>query len=508
MEIQFFNNNFKKILLAIAAVEIISLAGHFYPLVSAIAFFAILPLVFVLSLYKLEYGVWVVLAELFIGSKGYLLSWDYGGSEVSIRIALWVVLMSVWFAKVVNRSIKAKKIDTIILRSPFAKYFLLLSVFIIWGAIKGFLNNNAFNDIFFDLNGWFYLALIFPVFEIFYSRENFQKFFPIFTACVVWLAFKTFFLLFVFSHNFSESFVWEIYRWVRLTGVGEITRVQGGFFRVFLQSQIFAVIGFFIVLVPLIENFLTSPAPFYKSGKKFWALLSVAGFQLSVILVSFSRSFWLGTIAGIVLVFIYFAWQKTGFKKMLRAGLVFISVFAAGALFFLLIVKFPYPEPIGGFNTADIFSKRAGEISGEAAVSSRWSLLPVLWNQIKKSPVSGQGFGANVTYISNDPRVRESSPTGEYTTFAFEWGWLDIWLKLGVLGMLAYLVLLGAVLKAIVMLKENKIIISLGIGLATIIVINAFSPYFNHPLGIGYLIIVAAAVNKFFRDRLRNNLPF
>jgi len=63
---------------------------------------------------------------------------------------------------------------------------------------------------------------------------------------VLWLGFKPFFLLFIFSHDMIGMTA-ELYRWVRLTGVGELTRMQGGFYRIFLQSQIFSLAGFFIM---------------------------------------------------------------------------------------------------------------------------------------------------------------------------------------------------------------------------------------------------------------------
>ncbi|PIR92278.1 hypothetical protein COU01_02675, partial [Candidatus Falkowbacteria bacterium CG10_big_fil_rev_8_21_14_0_10_44_15] len=39
------------------------------------------------------------------------------------------------------------------------------------------------------------------------------------------------------------------------------------------------------------------------------------------------------------------------------------------------IVKFPYPQPTAAFDLS-LLSERAGKISGEAGVSSRWNLLP------------------------------------------------------------------------------------------------------------------------------------
>jgi O-antigen ligase len=96
------------------------------------------------------------------------------------------------------------------------------------------------------------------------------------------------------------------------------------------------------------------------------------------------------------------------------------------------------------------------------------------------------------------------SPDGTYTTYAFEWGWLDTWLKIGLLGLLAYIILILRVsLQAFRSLKspaeayekhkyQNTGII---IGLLSICVVSVFSPYMNHPLGIGYLILALVFMN-------------
>ena len=122
-------------------------------------------------------------------------------------------------------------------------------------------------------------------------------------------------------------------------------------------------------------------------------------------------------------------------------------------------------------------------------MSSRWALLPELLNNIKQAPILGKGFGTTITYKSSDPRVLQSSATGKYTTYAFEWGWLDVWLKLGIVGLLAYFVLIAKI--CITGLRQNNNFINQGviIGFIVIISVSMFSPYMNHPLGIGYLIL-------------------
>ncbi len=107
----------------------------------------------------------------------------------------------------------------------------------------------------------------------------------------------------------------------------------------------------------------------------------------------------------------------------------------------------------------------------------------------------GSGFGATVTYQSSDPRLVAASANGLYTTYAFEWGWLDVWLKLGIFGLLAYLALFAKIIFNGLKIG-GYLSLSLATGLAVLIAVNIFSPYLNHPLGIGYLILAAAMIEN------------
>ena len=167
----------------------------------------------------------------------------------------------------------------------------------------------------------------------------------------------------------------------------------------------------------------------------------------------------------------------------------------------LIIIKFPYPAPAGIFDASSLLSERATQLSDEAGASSRWQLLPELWGKIKTAPILGRGFGATVTYKSQDPRILSTNYSGEYTTYAFEWGWLDVWLKIGLLGLLAYISLLSKLIYDAI--KTNSYLcFSLAAGLIIIFFVNIFSPYFNHPLGIGFLIVIASIV-EYLKSPLR-----
>ena len=107
----FFDKRFRLIFLFIILAEIISFAGYLFPAINVSAFFVISLLTLILSLYRLEYGLAILLIELFIGSKGYLFYFASNGLTISLRIALWLIIISVWLGQTINSWIKNKKLE-------------------------------------------------------------------------------------------------------------------------------------------------------------------------------------------------------------------------------------------------------------------------------------------------------------------------------------------------------------------------------------------------------------
>ena len=167
-------------------------------------------------------------------------------------------------------------------------------------------------------------------------------------------------------------------------------------------------------------------------------------------------------------------------------------------LLIVIIVKFPYPDPEAGLSAAAL-AARLDLNSNEAALASRWSLLPNLWQAIKQAPITGQGFGATVGYYSQDPRILAQHPDGWYTSYAFEWAYLDTWLKLGFLGLLAYL---GWLFYLFFRLwqqgqaPDGEKYRALAISLLFLMIVNIFTPYLNHPLGLGFLLFSSCFIRK------------
>ena len=492
---------FRWTILSIIMVEILSFFAWALPGFGNIAYFVILAFVLILSMDDLRYGAAIVLAELIIGSHGYLFSFGPSDISVSLRLGIFLVLMTVALLRIVQD----KRVN--FYYSQLFWPWLGLVVIVAFAFIRGLLIGNGFSNTFFDMNAFMFLGLALPLWQAFISAEDMRILLRISLAAVIMSLVKVYFLVYIFSHKFWWMLE-ETYRWVRDTRIGEVTQITDTFFRVFFQSQIFTIIAFFVLL--LIFSAMLRANKFKDLIKN---PLAISTFLLtsalfSSILISFSRSYWVGVLAAtICLPFVLWIAHKNPLRKIFSNVIVGALVTVVSLVIVTAVVLFPYPSIDGDFSPGSLLSKRALTFRGEAGVSSRWQLLPPLWQAVQDNLIYGSGFGKTVTYITQDPRILAQSPTGEYTTFAFEWGYLDLWLKLGLIGLLAYAIFVFLIIKLSIQLirihrqapveyQETTIAIGLLLGGITVLATHTFSPYLNHPLGIGYLLFWALFVER------------
>jgi hypothetical protein len=475
--------------------ELVSYLGYYWPTVNSIGFLACASVAVFFAFRNYDYLVALLLAELVIGSKGHLFVLAIGNFSLSVRMVLWLIVMAAWFVHVLISLWRAKDFKPSLreaLVPQAAKVFLPLLFFVLLAAGLALLNGNGLANIYADANAWLYFLLIWP-FGMVLKKLNQEKlgfYGGVVATAIVWLVIKTWLILYFFSHDFA--IIGDFYKWVRDSGVGEITAMKGSFYRIFIQSHLYPLAALVIIWFYLAkEVFAGARLRALMNSKPFIYAVLVSSALLSVILIGLSRSFWVGLLAAlgaICLISLFGKKQRLGIK--LQRFAYFFGTLGASfviALFIiLLIIKIPVPRNTLEFDATSVLSERATETS-ESAIGSRWAMLPVLAKEISKHPLIGSGFGKTVTYRSEDPRV-VAATGGIYTTYAFEWGWLDMWLKFGLFGLLAYIYLLYAVWQKA---AETAYIWPIRLVLVALATLHVFTPYLNHPLGIGLLLMVA-----------------
>lgn len=440
-------------------------------------------------------GLLLAFLEIIVGGHGHLLEASVGPIPLSLRTAIFGGVMLGWGIQFLQRR---AKISFVWMRDV---PWMVFGAAIMIGAIVGF-TKHPFGDAFDDMNGYLSVLYLLPIISVAWTQEAKREILQILAAGTMWIVFLTLLLSFAFNH-LPGSLLKPVYAFVRDSRVAEVT-IQvpsetragwmasldpfmsgdaGYWYRIFLPDQFFVFVFLLICLAAMFLQWREQRLP-GEVGIVI-ALCTAAG------LLSMSRSFFLGFgIAAILLWLRSFFVGKHAWKNVLRrsALAVFFALIGVGLAWGVGV--FPYPSR-PDLSSAS-FYKTSKDVGREAGVSSRWNLLGPLHETIVVSPILGSGFGTSVTYQSDDPRIKAETGTGEYTTYRFEWGYQDLWIKMGFLSLIfivVYLTLTGKALKTTLHFHEQDWIVSgLAVGAVLLFVSHAFSPYLNHPIGISYLL--------------------
>lgn len=430
---------------------------------------------FFLTAWRPTVGLSLLAFELLVGSKG---GWLKIGSDavndggIGIRIGLFAAFFLGWGVTLVQK----KRLSSLValVREHWLWPYLFLIVILAWGILRAFLLGNTTGLMVADANAWGFLLLLLPA--VLLSRQDTRHFWsdlrPALKAGLVTLTLLTLALFLLFSRVLPvpADVLETLYRWIRQSGLGEITKTAYRVSRIFLQSQFLLLPAWLWLLV---QGFVDRRPLSWRMWLG-WILLGAA------ILVSFSRSFWLAlVISSFVVAFAAFWEQRKTLSVALAKRLLIRPTLALlGSVTILFSVS--------SFALTGVIGSRF--VAGEPAVASRWSLLHFLRSGIATHPVLGSGFGATLTYPTSDPRLVEKG-TVLYSTYAFEWGWLDLWYKLGIFGALALLAVLGSLIVRASSLPLPSRLFLWG-SILLLAITHVFTPYLNHPLGLGLLIFL------------------
>lgn len=497
-------------LLLFILLELVSFVGFVVPPVGLSAFIIVFAVMVVMSWDRPDLALLVIVADLVAGSQGgYLLSLSLPGFKVSLRLALFTAFVGAWAVKAavnflrgpLERRAAFAWWDRMKKRKFLSPYQAVCGT-IFMGSLGGLLHGYGVKDVFFDANGYFYFFLL-PAAFVAWRKGTWPRIMAVVAAGLTVAVAKSLLVLFIFSHRFVDL-TFSLYTWIRDTRVGEITRMDGDYYRIFFQSEVYALMAVMLA-IPVI---LYARRWQWKAGT-----LGVAVVAMIMMILGLSRSFWIGLAAAGLSLAALLVWFRAAWSVWRRflwpgLGVILAALVIIGGTFML-----PWPTGTARGSFADVLGSRLVD-TDDAAAKSRWALLPVLTDAALEHPILGSGLGRSVTYQTSDPRRRALEQTGTYTTYSFEWGWLDMWLKFGLLGLAAFISffwmlgwplfkylrqhrhLLAAAQPGLAP-EQKKAVQALGLltALIGLLVANVFTPYVNHPLGIGIFIIIAALVD-------------
>ncbi len=430
-------------------------------------------------------GLCLVVYETFIGGHGHLWSLAPLGVPFSLRMALFGGLWLGYVARLVQRTSPWPHMTE--QEAPWISWLAAVALAVGIGATY-----YALPVVFDDANGYAALSLIIPAASLAWNREEKRWLLLTLVAALGWLFLFSLALLFTFSH-LPGKVLDDVYRFVRDTRLYEVTLISGDRLSHFLPSGAwyFRVFAYGQVLAGM-TAFLAGWA--WLTGQRSRALWFVMIASIAGLLGSLSRSAMVGVaIAGLAALPLLII-ARPSFKALAHTlGRTALATLAAVALLWAAVAVPPRPD-ISNWP----FYKGNGGNSRGAAVSSRWNLLPPLNEKIAQHPVFGSGLGDTVTYISDDPRIRDINPTGEYTTMRVEWGYHDLWWKLGLPGVMAVLWLaLALTMRTFRTTGDDRWLTYGAFGMMMVLLgTNIFSPYLNHPIGIITLLSASWLMGK------------
>jgi len=467
------SNTLLKALIVFTAAEVFSLAAYEFNDLN----WLLLPIFIILGIWLINKSSrWIIylpLAEIAWGSLGRSFAWDLGGFDLSLRMLIFLLLTFWWLI----HWQQYRKIYSA--RNTYLKIWLFAIIMIIYGAVLGTINGYSLTNVFNDANG--YYALIYFLYWLpIYKSEWLSDIVAIITAAAIVVAVKTIIIFHLFTHNYFFANLQYLYIWLRDTRVGELTPLAENYWRIFFQSHIYVALVWLLGIVNLTIT---------KSKLFTWPQFIIWSVLFSAVLVSLSRSIWLALFIFLII------WLIVGFRQWWSSDnkgkkfvLIIASVFSSVVIIFLVL----FIPPNGPINLSNIFTSRINS-PNEAAASSRMVLLPVMLNSIKQHPLIGSGFGKELQFATKDPRqLAVVSQQGYYQTYAFEFGWLDAWLKMGFFGLLSLLYLIWTIVKnGLKYWRQEKgdseIYALLAVGGIFLTVTHFFTPYLNHPLGLGFV---------------------
>lgn len=467
---------FTKGLLAAVALIIFSFISYFISSLSEVIFILVTLIFLVITTRDLFLAILVLFAELLIGGHGYMIRLPINDFYISIRHIWFAIILFVFIVTLRGALPHLWKTRTLILDLIIGAVFVTL-----YGAALGILRGNGLMNVFLDANAFAFLFIFFPIAYLAEREERFnERFFSFLLGSGTVLAILTLVTFYLFSIGSSIAPSW--YLWVRDVRIGEITDT-GYLFRIFFQSHLFLLLSLLFFVVTLLLRVTRGHFTRYL----FFFTLTVL--MLSSLLVGMSRSFAIGFAAGIFAVLIV----GLSAKRVTLRSIVNAFGIGALALFFAVILI----GVLSGNLLNVTHLKERFTVSDEPAVDSRWLLLKPLAEEIQNNFIFGEGFGTAIRYTTKDPRiVSATNGAGVYETYSFEWGFLDLWLKTGIFGLFVWFFLLYAICKSAYRRLMSgggslEALFSLGI-VVTLAVVHFFTPYLNHPLGIGAISLASA----------------
>jgi O-antigen ligase len=267
----------------------------------------------------------------------------------------------------------------------------------------------------------------------------------------------------------------EYYKWFRDVAMGKITDMQTGFFRIVLPEH--------LLIAPL-ALIIGSLLMRDEKHHKMWRLLICA--CMAIIAVNLSRAYMLGIVAAMPIL-AYKHKIKEWVKESAFIFLSFLIVFCGISLISTNFKSF-------GFELLGVRIQSFAKPQIEDSTYTRMALLKPISLMIQAHPILGNGIGSQVIFI--DPIIKKMVKTPN-----FDWGYLEMWAELGIIGTALYVsiifIILFELIKKIRMVSDwHDFYVGILAASVCLLVINFTAPALFHVCGVLFFVFVSAYILK------------
>ncbi len=431
-------------------------------LIQAFLVFLLLMILGILYFKKPEYGWYLLLGEFFLGGSGHYL--EFLG--LSIRTLFICFFLFLWFFHQLGKNNLKQRLH---LDKNFTYLLITLFVLLFFSIINGIYHSHSWHQIVADFVPFILLFLIFPSYHLFQEEKTQEFLVRLLTVFILATAIFSIFTFVFFSNGWSIIHG-DFYTWYRDINLGKITDLGNGFFRIVEPEH--------LLIAPLIL-FISSLLMRDEKHNPMWGVLRFSA--IIILVLNLSRGYFLALLVGLLVLKYKHSWKKWLQQSFILITLIF-SVFIGSNLL-----------ASGGKTLGlELFGIRLQSFvnpSVEISTETRMIILPEIWHLITQNPLLGQGLGAMVTFYN--PLTYTN-----ITTANFDWGYLEMWTELGILGALIllsfYFFVIFRLIKKIKNTQDwHDLDVGLLAGIIAFLVMNITIPALFHVYTILFIALVA-----------------
>ena len=260
------------------------------------------------------------------------------------------------------------------------------------------------------------------------------------------------------------------------TGIDQANQIEKflregdyGFFNVFVDGRPYRIFLSSYLFVPILMCFALQRIVLHWRAHNVVSVRDsiYLALALGVLVVSQTRSLWLGAMIGLGGMLVYLV-HRTAPRMLL--GIAGIGILGVGTLFFLS------PQIL-----------RLGDIDGNVGI--RLGQSAILFDLFKERPWLGWGFGSvvDMSFVVERP-----------ASFSHEMDLIDLLRKIGLLGLLSYVIAFALLLHAAWrQYRVDNFSEEVGMLLSTLVIVftvGFFNPYATASIGIGAIVLALVTV--------------